>query len=154
MPPVVVLEPLRAAVFTLAGAIALLLLVLLVERAVSSFQKSRVGRKEAVLTELVYRAIQAVPDVSEVGALSRFDRRVVRGILLGLAPDLRGETGEAIAELYRSLGLLRGDLRRLRSWRGITRPNAAADLGLVRAAEALAALTKALDDPALRLRPA
>jgi HEAT repeat protein len=154
MPPVVVLEPLRAAVFTLAGAIALLLLVLLVERAVSSFQKSRVGRKEAVLTELVYRAIQAVPDVSEVGALSRFDRRVVRGILLGLAPDLRGETGEAIAELYRSLGLLRGDLRRLRSWRGITRANAAADLGLVRAAEALPALTKALDDPDVRVRQA
>jgi HEAT repeat protein len=154
MPPVVVLEPLRAAVFALAGAIALLLLVLLVERAVSSFQKSRVGRKEALLTELVHRAIQAVPDVSEVGALSRFDRRVVRGILLGLAPDLRGETGEAIAELYSSLGLLRGDLKRLRSWRAITRANVAADLGLVRTAEALPALTKALDDPDVRVREA
>jgi HEAT repeat protein len=154
MPSVVVLEPLRVAVFALAGAIVLLFLVLLIERAVSSFQKSRVRRKEALLTELVYRAIQAAPGLSRVGALSRFDRRVVRGILLGLAPDLRGETGEAIAELYRSLGLLRGDLKRLRSWRAITRANAAADLGLVRAAEALPALTEALDDPDVRVREA
>jgi HEAT repeat protein len=152
MPPVIVLEPLRGAVYALAGAVVLLLLVLLVERAVSAFQKSRVGRKEALLTELVHRVIQGAPSISEVGALSRFDRRVVRGILLGLAPDLRGETGEAIAELYRSLGLLRGDLKRLRSWRAITRANAAADLGLVRAAEALPALTKALDDPDVRVR--
>jgi HEAT repeat protein len=152
MSSVLALGPLRDAVFLLTGAIVLLSLVLLVERALSSFQRSRAGRKEAVLTGLVYRAIQAAPGISEVDRLSRFDRRVVRGILLGLAPDFRGETGEAIAKLYRSLGLLRADLKHLRSWRAITRANAAADLGLVRAAEALPALTKALDDPDLRVR--
>jgi HEAT repeat protein len=143
---------LRTAVFVLTGAVVLLSLVLVVERAVSSFHRSRADRKEARLTGLVYRAIQAPRGISEMGRLSRFDRRVVRGILLGLAPDFRGETGEAIAGLYRSLGLLRADLKCLRSWRATTRANAAADLGVVRAAEALPALAKALDDPNVRVR--
>src|SRR4051812_38905277 len=152
MPSVVALEPLRDAVLVLAGAILLLSLALVLERAVSSFQGRRTIRKEAVLTELVYRATQGAPGITELGSLSRFDRRVMRGILLRLAPDLRGEAGEAIAELYRRLGLLKHDLRQLRSWRSIRRASAAADLGLIRAAEALPALTKALDDPDVRVR--
>jgi HEAT repeat protein len=152
MPSVVALEPLRDAVLVLAGAIVLLCLALVIERAVSSLQRNRAVRKEAVLTELVYRATQAAPGITELGALSRFDRRIIRGILLRLAPDLRGETGEAIAELYRRLGLLKGDLKRLRSYRATTRASAAADLGVIRTAEALPALTKALDDPDIRVR--
>jgi HEAT repeat protein len=123
-----------------------------VERAVSSFQERRAGRKEALLTKLVYRVIQGELCIAEVAALSRLERRVVRGILLRLAPDLRGESSVGIADLYRRLGLLQADLRRLRSRRALTRASAAADLGLVRAAEALPALTKALDDPDVRVR--
>ena len=152
MPPVVSLEPLRDAVFALAGAIVLLTLALQVERAVSSFQARRAGRKETLLTKLVYRVIQGEPCLAEVAALSRFERRMSRAILLRLAPDLRGESGEGIAELYRRLGWLQADLKRLRSWRAMTRANAAADLGLVRAGEALPALTKALDDADVRVR--
>jgi HEAT repeat protein len=152
MEPVVPLEPLRDAVLVLGGAIVLLSLALLIERGVSSFNKIRAERKEALLTDLVFSVIQGAPGDTELGVLSRFDRRIIRGILLRLAPDLRGETGEAIAELYGRLGLLKADLKRLKSWRPITRANAAADLGLVRAAEALPALTRALDDPDVRVR--
>jgi HEAT repeat protein len=88
----------------------------------------------------------------EVTALSRYDRRVARGILLRLAPDLRGEASEAIADLYRRLGLLQADLKRLRSWRAMTRANAAADLGLIGPPEALPALTNALEDGDVRVR--
>jgi HEAT repeat protein len=152
MSPVVPLELLRGAVFALAGAIVLLSLALQVERAVSSFRTRRAGRKEILLTRLVYRFIQGESCLTEVGALSRLERRVTRGILLRLAPDLRGESGEGIADLYRRLGWLQADLKRLRSWRAMTRANAAADLGLMRAAEALPALTKALDDADVRVR--
>jgi HEAT repeat protein len=154
MSPLIALEPLRDAVFALAGAIVLLSLALQVERAVAAFQERRAGRKEALLTKLVYRVIQGELCLAEVAALSRLERRVARGILLRLAPDLRGESSVGIAELYRRLGLLQADLKRLRSWRAITRANAAADLGLVRAPEALPVLTKALDDPDVRVRQA
>jgi hypothetical protein len=154
MSPLIALEPLGDAVFALAGAIVLLSLALQVERAVAAFQERRAGRKEALLTELVYRVIQGELCIAEVAALSRLERRVARGILLRLAPDLRGESSVGIAELYRGLGLLEADLKRMRSWRAITRAHAAADLGLVRAAEALPALTKALDDPDVRVRQA
>jgi HEAT repeat protein len=154
MSPLIALDPLRDAVFALAGAIVLLALALQVERAVAAFQESRAGRKEALLTGLVYRVIQGASCITEVEALSRFERRMVRGILLRLAPDLRGESSVGIADLYRRLGLLQADLRRLRSRRALTRASAAADLGLVRAAEALPALTKALDDPDVRVRQA
>ncbi len=152
MPPVVALEPLREAVFVLAGALVLLSVAIMAERAVSSFQKRRASRKEGLLTRVIYRAIQGAPGITEVAALSRVERRVARGILLRLAPDLRGETGEAIAELYRRIGLLEADLKHLGSWRAMTRANAAADLGLIRAAEAVPALTKALDDEDVRVR--
>jgi hypothetical protein len=154
MSPLIALEPLGDAVFALAGAIVLLSLALQVERAVAAFQERRAGRKEALLTKLVYRVIQGELCIAEVAALSRLERRVARGILLRLAPDLRGESSVGIAELYRRLGLLKADLKRMRSWRAITRAHAAADLGLVRAAEALSALTKALDDPDVRVRQA
>jgi hypothetical protein len=50
MSPLIALEPLRDAVFALAGAIVLLSLALQVERAVAAFQERRAGRKEALLT--------------------------------------------------------------------------------------------------------
>jgi HEAT repeat protein len=66
--------------------------------------------------------------------------------------DVRGETAEGIADLYRDLGFLESDLGRLRSWRATTRSQAAADLGLIRSVDALPALIGALEDPDLRVR--
>src|SRR3954464_14611649 len=99
MPSVVALEPLRDAVLVMAGAIVLLSLALVLERVVMSRQKHRAGQKEVRLTELIYRATQGAPGIVQLGALSRFERGVMRGILLRLAPDLRGEAGEAITEI-------------------------------------------------------
>ena len=154
MPPVVALEPLKDAVLILAGAIVLLSLALLIERAASAFQRRRAMKKEAVLTALVHGVVQGVPSVAQIKALSRFERRILRGMLLRLAPDLRGEAIDAIADLYRTTGLLKADVQRLRSWRAMTRAKAAADLGLLRAAEALPALTHALEDQDVRVRRA
>jgi HEAT repeat protein len=79
---------------------------------------------------------------------------MVRSILLGLALDLRGDTAEAISELYQHLGFLERDLARIKSWRATVRAGAAADLGLTRAARALPALQRALNDGDLRVRQA
>lgn len=153
MIPVIALEPLRNAVVVLSGAVLLLLLFLVLERGTLAFLRVHTGRREALLTPLVYRSVQVEPgDSPDLGVLSRFDRRLVRGILLRLALDLRGDSGDAIAALYRKLGFLRADLARLRSWRAITRSNAAADLGLVRISDALPALLETLNDRDVRVR--
>jgi HEAT repeat protein len=78
----------------------------------------------------------------------------VRSILLGLALDLRGDTGDAISELYQHLGFLDRDLSRLRSWRATVRAGAAANLGLIHAPRAEPALLKAVTDRDLRVRQA
>jgi HEAT repeat protein len=154
MPPPVELRLLIDAVFVLAGALLLLALTLLVERGISAVQTSRACRQEVVLTGLLHQALQGTPGIIHVGALSKFDLRLVRAILLRLAPDLRGEAGDAIAELYQRLGFLQGDLQRLGSWRAMTRANAAADLGVAGAAQAVPALTRSLSDPDVRVRQA
>jgi len=148
MAPVVELEPLRHAVFALLGAILLLSLLLVIQRAATGLLAMRGRNREALLTRLVYRATQGTGDSSTDEAMfTRVDRRKVRGILLRLALDLRGESGDAIARLYARLGFLAADLKRLRSRWSSVRANAAADLGLVRAVDALPALLERLDDP-------
>lgn len=155
MVPVVALEPLRYAVVVLSGAVLLLSLFLVLERGIVAIVRVRTQRREALLTRRVHRSVQVEPGNSPgLGVLSRFDRRLVRGILLRLALDLRGESGDAIGALYRKLGFLRADLARLRSWRAISRTNAAADLGLVRISDALPALLEALNDRDVRVRQA
>jgi HEAT repeat protein len=153
MAPVVALEPLKNAVFVLAGAVLLLSLILLFERGVAAILRRRALRREPLLTRMVYRSIQARSgDALEFGSLSRHDRRLVRGILLRLALDLRGETGDNIATLYRRLGCLAADLKRLSSWRVSARANAVADLGLVRSTDTLPALLECLEDRDVRVR--
>ena len=153
MAPVVGLEPLRNAVFALSVAIVLLSLLLLIQRTVAALLARRSLRREALLTRLVYRAIHnAVNGSSGWDMLTRLDLRTVRGILLRLALDLRGETGEAIAGLYAELGFLPADLKRLRSGWGSVRAKATADLGLIRATVALPALLERLSDPDDRVR--
>ena len=155
MAPVVQLEPLRNAVIALSGAIVLLSLVLVIHRAVAALTAARDQRRETLLTRLVYRSMQGGNDSSpDKDMLSRLNRRRVRVILLRLALDLRGESGEAIAGLYAHLGFLKADLKRLRSRWASVRANAVADLGLVRAEAALPALLEGLDDSDDRVRQA
>src|SRR5687768_16280717 len=97
MIPVVALEPLKNGVLVLAGAVILLALFLLVQRSIAALVAARVGRREPKLSRLVYRAVPRSPvDSKDFRRLSRLDRKLVRSILLGLALDLRGDTGEAI----------------------------------------------------------
>jgi HEAT repeat protein len=155
MAPLVALEPLRNCVFALLGAVLLLGLLLLLERTFAALARFRTSRREPILTRRVYRAVQtSTGNAAELRRTSRFDRRLVRSILLGLAMDLRGEAGDAIAALYRELGFLKKDLVRLRSWRATTRATAAADLGLIHFADAVPALLHALADPDVRVRQA
>jgi hypothetical protein len=155
MVPVLALEPLRNGVLALAASVVLLALFLVTERSVGAISRFRTSRREPALTRLVYRVLQgASSPPSDARRFSRFDRRLMRSILLGLALDLRGETGEAIATLYRQLGFLRADLARLKSWRANQRASAAADLGLIHFPDAVPALVQALNDPDVRVRQA
>jgi hypothetical protein len=153
MVPVLALEPLRNGVLGLAATVILLALFLIIERSAGAIYRFRTNRREPALTRRVYRVLQGTSSPpGDFRRLSRFDRRRVRSILLGLALDLRGETGEAIAALYRQLGFLRADLTRLRSWRANQRASAAADLGLIHFPDAVPALVQALNDPDVRVR--
>jgi HEAT repeat protein len=153
MMPAIPLEPLTDGVLALAGGVILLLLGLLVERGIDARRIRRAKQRDPVLNSLVYRVVQGDPaTIRELHTISRFDRRLVRGILLRLALDLRGESGDAIATLYRELGFLAVDLRRLASWRASVRAHAAADLGLIQSSDALACLLQCLNDPAPRVR--
>jgi HEAT repeat protein len=155
MAPVVALEPLTNAVLGLAAAVLMLAGLLLLQRSVVLLARARTSRREPILSRLVYDAVQASPiQPARLTRLGRFDREVVRSILLGLALDLRGETAEAISELYQHLGFLKRDLARIRSWRATVRAGAAADLGLIRAPQAVPALMTAVDDGDVRVRQA
>jgi HEAT repeat protein len=155
MLPVVALEPLRNSVLMLAGAVLLLALFLLLERTAAATTAVRRKRREPGLSSLVYRAVQSSPvDTTDFGRMGRFDRTLVRSLLLGLALDLRGDTAEAIAELYRKLGFLEHDLKRLKGWRATTRASAAADLGLIHSLDSIPALVNALEDSDTRVRQA
>jgi HEAT repeat protein len=155
MAPVVGLEPLTNGVLVLAGAVILLALFLLIERTFGLIVRARVNRREPILARLVYQSVQSSPvDISHFPRLSRFDRKLMRSILLGLALDLRGDSAEAISDLYRRLGFIRKDLKRIRSWRATVRANAAADLGLTHCPEATPVLLQALIDQDVRVRQA
>ena len=155
MAPVVALEPLRNSVLALAGVVFLLAVFLLLQRTWSAMVTGRRNRREPALSRLVYGVVQTSPvDPSAFRRLSRFDRRLVRSILLGLALDLKGDIGDAIAELYRALGFLRKDLQRLRSRRATVRAGAAADLGIIHLPDSIPPLVHALADSDVRVRQA
>jgi HEAT repeat protein len=155
MIPVVALEPLKNCVLALAAAVLLLALFLVVDRGMAAIVRARTRRREPLLTRLVYQAVdECCGDASEFRRLSRLDRKLVRSILLGLALDLRGDTGDAIAAMYHALGFLKADLARLRSRRATTRASAAGDLGLIRSTGAVPALLQAFSDPDVRVRQA
>jgi hypothetical protein len=112
MAPVLSLEPLKNGVLGLAGAVLLLAGFLLIQRTLTFFANSRAALREPILTRVVYDAIQSSPVSAEpLARLSRSDRKLIRSILLGLALDLRGETSEAISQLYVQLGFARQTVR-------------------------------------------
>jgi HEAT repeats len=155
MAPVFALEPLTNAVLGLAAAVLMLAAILLLQRGVALLTRVRTTRREPVLTRLVYDAVQASPiKPGRLTRLGRFDRKLVRSILLGLALDLRGDTAEGIYALYQHMGFLKRDLARIRSWRAAVRADAAANLGVIHALSAVPALLKALDDGDVRVRQA
>lgn len=155
MAPVVALEPLRNSVLALAGVVFVLAVFLLLQRTWAAISARRRNRREPALGRLVYGVVQTSPvDTRAFRRLSRFDRRLVRSILLGLALDLRGDIGETIAELYRALGFVRKDLKRLRSRRAAVRAGAAADLGVIHIPDSIPALVQTLDDSDVRVRQA
>jgi HEAT repeat protein len=155
MAPVLALEPLKNGVLGLAGAVLLLAGFLLIQRTLTFFANSRATLREPILTRVVYDAIQSSPVSAEpLARLSRSDRKLIRSILLGLALDLRGETSEAISQLYVQLGFAQKDFARLKSRWATTRANAAADLGLIHIPDATPMLLSALEDPDVRVRQA
>jgi HEAT repeat protein len=155
MAPVLALEPLTNAVLGLAGAVVLLAGILLIQRTFAFFGNSRVARREPILTRVVYDALQSSPVSAEpLARLNRSDRKLIRSILLELALDLRGDTGEAISQLYVQLGFAQKDIARLKSRWATTRANAAADLGLIHIPDATPMLLSALDDSDVRVRQA
>ncbi len=153
MVPASALELLRVWVIALSGAVLLLFLFLLLQHGLASLIAERFRRRQRVLAPALYATLESFPRQSVVlHELNWFDRMVVRGMLLRLALDLRGDSGDAIAWLYGRLGLLRIDLAGLRSWRASRRARAAADLGLIRAPRSLTPLLAALNDPDLHVR--
>jgi HEAT repeat protein len=155
MAPAVALEPLKNVVLALAGAVILLALFLLIKRGTIALAGSRTKRREPGISQMLFQAMQASPiDASGFRRLGRFDRKLVRSILLGLALDLRGDSGDAISTLYCELGYLKQDIARLTSWSPTRRANAAADLGLIHATDSIPGLVRALQDSDVRVRQA
>lgn len=103
-------------VLVLAIGVGALFCFLILQRELITLRTAHAKRREAVLTPWVHRALSgggAGPAALHLKQmLRRFDRRVVRDVLLQLALDLRGEDAEHIARLYWRLGLLDLDLAR------------------------------------------
>jgi HEAT repeat protein len=137
----------------MAALVVAIFILLMLQRAIASLLARHVKRREAALSRLVLRAVdsrEAVPELRR--ALRRLDRSILRGMLLQLALDLRGDESRAIAALYRELGLLDVELRALRGWRARRRAAAAANLATLRMPRTQRELIRRLDDPSRSVR--
>jgi HEAT repeat protein len=142
-------------VVAMAGLTAGVFVLLILQRLAASLIAAHVRRRETALGPHLLRAIEAPETIGALeGVLRRFDRPVVRRMLLRLALDLRGEESRAIVDLYRRLGLLNAELAALRAWRAGRRAAAAANLATLRAGQTQRQLERALDDPDRRVRVA
>jgi HEAT repeat protein len=142
-------------VATMAAITALLFVLLLIQRGLASVTSAHVRRREAVLGPLLLQALETPEAVARLRhALRPLDRSVLRMMLLRLALDLRGEESRAIADLYRTLGLLDAELQALGSWRARRRAAAAANLATLRMPRVQRHLIRALDDPDRTVRVA
>jgi HEAT repeat protein len=140
-------------VLVLAGVVLVLFLLLLVQREVAELLTAYASRRQARLTPLVHQTLSDPASILALRlALGRFDHLIVRELLLRLAADLRGEEAARIARLYRDLGLLDRELRRLRGLGWRRRATAAANLGTLRIPGTLRALVPALADRDVHVR--
>jgi HEAT repeat protein len=140
-------------VAAMGALIALLFLLLLVQRGIASLVAAHVRRREAALRPVLFEALEDPAAATRLrGALRRLDRPVLRTMLLQLALDLRGHEARALADLYRAVGLLAVELRGLGSWRVRRRAAAAANLATLRMPRIQRRLLRALDDPDRRVR--
>jgi HEAT repeat protein len=145
-------EPAYSVVLWIVAAMAALVLsiflLLILQRVLASLVAAHVKRREAALTPLLLRAVDSREALRPLRqALRPFDPFVLRGMLLQLALDLRGDESRAIAALYRELGLLDAELRALRGWRARRRAAAASNLATLRMPRTQRELIRRLDDP-------
>jgi HEAT repeat protein len=135
-------------VAAMAAFVALVFVVMMVQRAVASILAAHVRRREAELSPLLVRALDVPEGLNQLRrALRPFDGLVLRRMLLRLALDLRGDESRAIAKLYRELGLLDVELRALGARRPRRRAAAAANLATLRMPRIQRQLVRALNDP-------
>ena len=84
MAPVVALEPLTSAVLGLATGVIILAVLLLIQRGLALLARARASRREPLMTRQVYEVVQTSPlDPQPLVRLSRFDRKLVRSIVVG-----------------------------------------------------------------------
>ena len=135
-------------VAVMAAVVALLFVLLLVQRGLATLVSTHVRRREAALRPLLFAALENRPAVWRLrGTLRPFDLHVIRTMLLQLALDLRGDESRAIADLYRELGLFDAELQALSAWRARRRAAAAANLATLRMPRIQRELIRRLDDP-------
>ena len=142
-------------VTAMSALVGFLFVLLMVQRGLASLVRGHVRRREAALNPLLLRALEssaALPPLRR--ALGPFDRLVLRQMLLQLALDLRGDESRAIADLYRTLGLLDVELQALGAWRARRRAAAAANLATLRMPRIQRQLVRALGDPDRTVRVA
>jgi HEAT repeat protein len=140
-------------VVAMAALIALLFVLLLIQRGVASLASAHVRRREAALNPLLFAALESPAAMSRLRrALRPLDRPVLRTMLLRLALDLRGDEARVIADLYRTLGFLDDELRALGALRARRRAAAAANLATLRMPRIQRHLVRALDDRDRRVR--
>jgi HEAT repeat protein len=131
-------DALIGAVLVLLAATIFLILVTLFHHGDASIRLRRHRRRRELLLPLLCEAISAPAQTDELLAqLRRSDRAVLLPMLLQLALDLRGAEAARIAGLSEKLGLVRGEMRRLRSLRATARARAVKNLGLLGVREAL-----------------
>jgi len=138
-----------------AALVALLFVLLMVQRGLAALASAHVRRREAALGPLLFEAFESPEALARLRrALRPLDRLVLRTMLLRLALDLRGDESSTIADLHRAFGLVDAELRGLGSWRARRRAAAAANLATLRMPGIQHQLVHALDDPDRRVRVA
>jgi len=127
--------------------LAALLAFILIQRVVGVAVTRYVERRQRLLLPLVLRSLadpEALPRLER--ELRLFDHALVLDMLMHLAIDVREEDGTDIVRLCGRLGLLEREIHCLSALRSRARRRAAANLGLLRQASAIATLLELLED--------
>jgi HEAT repeat protein len=138
------------AVLALVAVEVVILIVLLIRR---GWLRRKQQRHAAQVTRLRPAAI-ALVEGEPIPDVERRDEGVFAELLSGYARALRGESLTRIATYFESSGALDGQMRLLRGHAAWRRAMAAFRLGDMRSAQAIPALTNALDDRSRDVRMA